>query len=691
MMMTFTRKRSLSLGSRYRCLLTFAVLLPALLSGIATARARALIYDWADKKGTVQGTVEVGEKMAGGEIKPSSLMTVTLKAGETKRYYLRLSKPLPIDPETNMRQEGWWVRIHVNGAVRINGLYDPDDPANGNPARDDSISWVPSVGWQFDPHDWDEGEDKSQWRGVTIKAHKDLDTPVTITHDVLDKQAECPENLKGLGKLFVSTIGTDPPPPPPLLPSAVAPTVTIGTVASVADDATLDLTAVVAGGTYDTDTYEWAVVFGGGSITGTGATATYMPPDVATETAVEVRVTVTARGTGTTAREGTSDTETDTEPFTVIQAGTDPLDTEGHGGNNGGNNLVDGNTGTPGGGGTGQPRQLSSDATLQNLELKDGENDVPLDPAFTSDNTKYAASVESHVTQVTVTPTPTHPQAQVTYLDQNNRVLTDASDSDNGFQVETVAGDTVINVKVTAEDGSTMKTYTVTVTRPPSSDATLRDLVLSHGTNVVPLTPGFMPETKAYTANGPSAVTQVTVTPTPNHAGAQIMYLDGDDRMLTDANDGEHGFQVDVAPGDTVIRVKVTAEDGTMETYMVTVTRLPSSDATLRDLVVSHGTNVVRLSPRFRPGTMMYRTEVDSTVTQVTVTPMPNHAGAQVMYLDGDDRMLTDANNTERGFQVELPVVGDNVIKVKVTAERRRHDADVYGDRDAGGGAGAEP
>ena len=186
---------------------------------------------------------------------------------------------------------------------------------------------------------------------------------------------------------------------------------------------------------------------------------------------------------------------------------------------------------------------------------------------------------------------------------------------------------------------------------------------------MVPLTPAFMSETKEYTANVPSAATQVTVTPTPNHAGAHIMYLDGDDRMLTDANDGEHGFQVDLPVGDTVIRVKVTAEDGTMDMYTVTVTRAPSSDATLRDLVVSHGTNVVRLSPRFRPGTMMYRAEVDSTVTQVTVTPMPNHAGAQVMYLDGDDRMLIDANGRERGFQVELPVLGDNVIKVKVTAE----------------------
>ena len=448
------------------------------------------------------------------------------------------------------------------------------------------------------------------------------------------------------------------------MPDAEAPNVTIGTVSFVEDDDTLTLSASVSGGTYDgTLTYAWSVVSGGGSITGSGASVTYTPPDVSTNTVVEVSLTVTARGTGTNAQAGTSDTETDTEPFTVIPAGTDPLDTEGHGGNN----LVAGNTG--GGGGTNQPRQLSSDATLQNLELKDGENDVPLDPPFASDNTKYAASVESHVTQVTVIPTPTHPQAQVTYLDQNNRVFTDASDSDNGFQVETVAGDTVINVRVTAEDGSAMQTYTVTVTRPPSSDATLRNLVLSHGTNVVPLTPGFTPETKAYTATVDSAVTQLTVTPTPNHAGAQIMYLDGDDRMLTDANGREHGFQVEMDAGDTVIKIKVTAEDGTIETYRVTVTRLPSSDATLRDLIVKYRTTVAPLTPRFMPGATVYTTAVDSTVTQVTVMPIPAHPRAQLTYLDENDQVLMDANTSETGFQVDLPVVGDNVIKVKVTAE----------------------
>ena len=79
----------------------------------------------------------------------------------------------------------------------------------------------------------------------------------------------------------------------------------------------------MAGGTYDdTLTYLWAVVSGGGSITGAGATATYIPPDVSTDTAVEVQVTVTATGTGTNAADGTSATASDTEPFTVTDSGT---------------------------------------------------------------------------------------------------------------------------------------------------------------------------------------------------------------------------------------------------------------------------------------------------------------------------------------------------------------------------------
>ena len=615
MMTIFARTRRLSLGFRYRCLLAFAVLLPALLSGVAAPQVHAQL-PW-DEGGSGGVQVSLTQLMSVPALPtPATTLNLDIRVGETKSYYLRLTEA-PNAP-SNAPGDRWWVMVNVDGQKRQDNH---DEHYMG-------LSWMPPLGREFHGNNWDD------WVDIRITAHERDDeygakpgTSVLFKHEVWDHDAECPVHTKDAhwrrsGWVRVNILAKDATPgnPNPVDPNP-----------------------------------------------------------------------------GNTDPENTDPENTDpenTDPGNTDPGNTDPENTNpeninpenGNNGGNGGNNLVDGNTGSDGNGGipgdgnggtpggpsgpgTGQPLQRSSDATLRDLVLSHGTTVVPLKPGFMPETETYTTTVETEVTQVTVTPTPTHPQAQVAYLDQNDRVLTDASDRDNGFQVDVAAGDTVIKVKVTAEDGRTMKTYTVTVTRPPSSDATLRDLVLSHGTNVVPLTPRFLPETKAYTATVDSAVTQLTVTPTPNHAGAHIMYLDGDDRMLTDANDGEDGFQVDVAPGDTMITVKVTAEDGTMETYTVTVTRLPSSDATLRDLVVSHGTNVVRLSPRFRPGTMMYRAEVDSTVTQVTVTPMPNHAGAQVMYLDGGDRMLTDANNTERGFQVELPVVGDNVINVKVTAE----------------------
>ena len=212
---------------------------------------------------------------------------------------------------------------------------------------------------------------------------------------------------------------------------------------------------------------------------------------------------------------------------------------------------------------------------MRDLILSHGTTVVPLVPAFLPETTLYTATVESDVPQLTVTATPNHSGAQIAYLDGDDKELTDSSASDNGFQVELPVGDTVIQVKVTAEDGTTMQTYTVTVTRVLSSDVSLRDLILSHGTTVVPLVPAFLPETTLYTATVESDVPQLTVTATPNHSGAQIAYLDGDDKELTDSSASDNGFQVELPVGDTVIQVKVTAEDGTtMQTYTVTVTRV---------------------------------------------------------------------------------------------------------------------
>ena len=62
-----------------------------------------------------------------------------------------------------------------------------------------------------------------------------------------------------------------------------------------------------------------------------------------------------------------------------------------------------------------------------------------------------------------------------------------------------------------------------------------------------------------------------------------------------------------MAEGDTVIKVKVTAEDGNAtQTYMVTVKRAApdaSTDATLSDLVVNDGNMDLTLTPTFASST----------------------------------------------------------------------------------------
>ena len=100
-------------------------------------------------------------------------------------------------------------------------------------------------------------------------------------------------------------------------PDAVAPTLTIGSVAAFDENSTAALNANVSGGTYDSLSYAWSVVLGGGSITNTGASVIYNPPDITADTDVTVRCTVTADGTGGDAKNGTSDTATDTVLFTV--------------------------------------------------------------------------------------------------------------------------------------------------------------------------------------------------------------------------------------------------------------------------------------------------------------------------------------------------------------------------------------
>ena len=105
-------------------------------------------------------------------------------------------------------------------------------------------------------------------------------------------------------------------------------------------------------------------------------------------------------------------------------------------------------------------------ATLSDLALEDRRAvGVSLGPAFASATTRYRAEVGRAVDRVTVAATPTNPNADLAWLDENDVALADADGSADGHQVDLDAGENVVKAKVTAVDGTTMETYVVTVTR----------------------------------------------------------------------------------------------------------------------------------------------------------------------------------------------------------------------------------
>jgi gliding motility-associated-like protein len=119
---------------------------------------------------------------------------------------------------------------------------------------------------------------------------------------------------------------------------------------------------------------------------------------------------------------------------------------------------------------------LNANANLSNLVLSSG----PLTPVFSAGTTGYTASVANSVTLVTVTPTTSDPNATVTV---NNVAVTSGTPA----TVQLNVGDNVITTVVTAQNGTTKKTYTLSVTRAPGSDDSYQQVSVANPTNTVGL------------------------------------------------------------------------------------------------------------------------------------------------------------------------------------------------------------
>ena len=113
-------------------------------------------------------------------------------------------------------------------------------------------------------------------------------------------------------------------------------------------------------------------------------------------------------------------------------------------------------------------KDAATDATLSALALEDASDDsaVTLTPStFVATTMSYTASVVNGVDEVTIKPTVNGSNATFKILDASDTELADADTGQDDFQVALSVGENTIKVKVTAQDTTTMETYTVVVTR----------------------------------------------------------------------------------------------------------------------------------------------------------------------------------------------------------------------------------
>ena len=268
-----------------------------------------------------------------------------------------------------------------------------------------------------------------------------------------------------------------------------------------------------------------------------------------------------------------------------------------------------------------------------------------LTPAFDAGTFGYTASVPYSTASLTMTPTAADGAATIKV---NGSTV--ASGNASGT-INLNVGTNVITTVVTAPDGITTETYTLSVTRgAANANASLANLVPSAGT----LTPSFAATTYTYTAGVASGTGSLTITPTAADSTATIK-VNGN----TVASGSPSGA-ISLNVGANIITTMVTAQDGvTTQTYTLTVTRSAlSSNASLANLTPSAGT----LTPTFAATTYSYTASVSNAATGLTITPVAADSGATIK---------VNGNTVASGSpSVTISLnVGANTITTVVTAQ----------------------
>jgi hypothetical protein len=216
---------------------------------------------------------------------------------------------------------------------------------------------------------------------------------------------------------------------------------------------------------------------------------------------------------------------------------------------------------------------MENNEKLSGLRLSQGAS---LSPAFSENVTSYTAHVANPVSSIKVIPDLVS-SASTAKVAINNKAAQTVRSGEESPELTLDVGVNTINVVVTAVDGITTRTYTVTVTRENpqntvtpslSSNANMKQISLDIG---VQLDDEFSSDTLSHTLNVDHSVQQVRITPTlANDKATVVLQMNG---VTYVAKNGSESSELPLVVGSNVIEIIITAENGAIKRYTLTIVR----------------------------------------------------------------------------------------------------------------------
>ena len=303
----------------------------------------------------------------------------------------------------------------------------------------------------------------------------------------------------------------------------------------------------------------------------------------------------------------------------------------------------------------------SSEAKLKNLGIKPDEYDFS---GFSKNRNKenWEVTVPNSVTEVTVYGTP---------LDEKAKV-------EGTGKVSLKEGNNTAKIKVTAEDGKTTKTYTLTIKRKTAAEeavengeARLKNLGIKP--EEYDFT-GFDSEKTEYSVEVPNEIEEVEVYATAKDSKAQITGTG----MIT------------LKEGINELPVEVIAVDGTKKVYTLKVTRKESEEieATTTNTFGLSTLSIsgLKLNSKFDVETYEYTVELEEDINSLDIQVEANEENATVEVIGNENlkqgentiTILVTNNETQEVVTYQV-IVNKNIVQQEQIVQKSWLKPETWG------------